>query len=409
MGATDDSVADMAIEIRTAREDDREVLHDMSQQAFMHRSSAFDADADRLAVSLDRRLVAEVDGTIGGKLSVWELGQWFGFRRVPMGGIAGVAVKPEFRGRKIATELLRVAVRDMRDRGEVLSSLFPMNHTLYRRAGWQTAGRYPRHEVSVRSLLDLPRPSRSVTFRAMADDDLPRLKEIHDAMSWREPGNLWYGDAYAARRLRVQAGKPGDAYVAEISGVVSGSVTVFREEPSSDREFYSLDIGSMVAADRDTELAIWRFVGANYPIAHLVRFVAPPERTLTHLLGEREIYPTGPDFAWMARLVDAPRAIAGRGFADHVSAEVHLSISDHIGQWNAGRFVLRVENGKGSLEPGGSGRVALGVGELASIYTGWCDPFQLATWELLSGGSDDDLAALHRAFAGPTPWMRDFF
>jgi predicted acetyltransferase len=112
---------------------------------------------------------------------------------------------------------------------------------------------------------------------------------------------------------------------------------------------------------------------------------------------------------WMLRLVDAPSAIAARGYATGMTATVALEIADDECQSNAGRFVLVVENGCGRLEPGGGGDVRIGVGALASLYSGWASTAALAGAGLLAGGSDAQRAALDAAFAGPTPWLLDEF
>lgn len=399
----------MSVHVRTAREDDREPLHRIGMQAFASRPAVFDPDADRARTPLGRRLVADVDGALAGKLSVWELGQWFGERRVPMGGVAGVAVLPEFRGRGVASKLLAAAISEMRDRGDLISSLFPMNHTLYRRAGWQSAGRYPVHDIPARALQDLPPPSRPVDIRPATIADVPQLREVHEAMSRREQGNLWFGPEFAVQRLGPRADGASDAYVTMIGGDISGFIAIEKKEPRDDAEFYSLDVECMAAADRDTDLALWRLVSAYHPLARSVRFVVPPERTLLHFLGEREMRPASTNFVWMTRLIDAASAISARGYSAQTEAEVHVEIIDELAPWNAGKFVLRTDGDKASLEPGGMGNTEIGIGELSSMYTGWCSPYHLAEWGGLRGASKRDLAALARIFSGPTPYMRDFF
>lgn len=398
----------VVIDVRTPRDDERELLHEMSQHAFSDRPHPFNEEEDRAGHPLDRRLVATVNGHVAGKLAVWEFGQWFGGRRVPVGGLASVVVKPEFRGRGIATRLLHTVLEQMRDRGEVLSSLYPMNHTLYRRAGWQSGGGYPQHEVPLRMLTDLPRPDRDMEFRPPTVDDLPVLRELSDAVRQREQGTLSYGPVFAALRFGARRSPELDAYVAEIDGRPVGSLTLSKRERKSD-EIYSLDVGTLVTVDRDAELAMWRLIGAHHPNATSARFVAPLQRSLPHQFGEREIRPAGGDLVWMTRFVDVAGAIAARGYAAHVDVEVHVEIADDLAPWNAGRHVLRVLDGKGVLTPGGTGAVSMGIGELASLYTGWSDPHQLARWGLISGASSSDLDALNAAFTSPTPWMQDYF
>jgi len=96
---------------------------------------------------------------------------------------------------------------------------------------------------------------------------------------------------------------------------------------------------------------------------------------------------------WMVRLIDAPTAVAQRGYNPHVDVEVELELTDDVLAHNSGRFVLRVRDGAGSLEAGGRGLLTLDIRELAAAFTG-----QLAL--------DPRLSA---AFCGQRPTLVDFF
>ncbi len=383
-------------------------MHQLSQQAFAARPAPYDDELDRTAVPLERRLVATDGGTIVGKLVIWELGQWFGGRRVPMGGISGVAVAPAYRGRRVASSLLDDALTAMRERGEVLSTLYPMNHTLYRRHGWEVAGAYPEHDIDLRALTDLPKPTRQVTVRESVEADLPALRALNDEVSREVPGNVSYGPEFAARRL---LGHPGaqEGYVAEVDGVLTGALTLGHGDGHDERELYTLSVRNLFAADLDSELALLRVVAAHYPVARTARLVTSVSSALPLLLGERDLRPAGAGWCWMARLVDAPGAIRARGFAPEVDVEIHLDLIDPTAPWNAGPHVLRVKDGEGQLEPGGRGDVLIDIGRLTSLYTGWADPRRLAHAGLIGGAEESDLAALDRTFGGRTPWARDFF
>ena len=398
----------MSIDVRTARDADREAMHQLGSQSFSARPAPYDEAADRAGVSLERRLVATDGDQLVGRLSVWELGQWFGARRVPMAGVGGVAVEVAYRGRGVASALIRAALPAMRERGEVLSSLYPMNHTLYRRHGWEVAGAFPQHKIDAQAFTNLPRPGGAVQLRRAAAADLPRLREVHELVSRDEPGNLWYGDAFATRRLPDQPGVQ-DTYVAEDGGTITGALTIDRSETTDERSFFTVSVRHLLAADLDTELALLHLLGNHYPVARTVEIVAPQHHALPMLLGERDLHPAGAGWCWMTRLVDASGAVAARGYRNDVDVEVHLDVADPSAPWNAGPHVLRVKDGTGYLEPGGRADVQVEIGYLSALYTGWANPRRLARIGKLAGAVDADLDALDRAFAGRTPWARDFF
>ena len=76
-----------------------------------------------------------------GCLTILAMGQWFGCRRVPMAGIAGVAVAPEAWGRGVSTRLLRATAEESRGRGFALSVLYPTTWPCIEK--WVTSGREP--------------------------------------------------------------------------------------------------------------------------------------------------------------------------------------------------------------------------------------------------------------------------
>ena len=179
-------------------------------------------------------------------------------------------------------------------------------------------------------------------------------------------------------------------------------------ESTGDDEWYSLAVHELIAADLDATLALWRVLAGNSSVSVRASYQAGPDEPLTLLLPEQDIL-TREDWRWMLRLVDASGAIAARGFPAGLTATAHLDIVDDFAPWNAGPHVLEVKDGEGQLTPGGDGTVAITINGLAPLYSGMTSQWALARHGFLRGGSEQDLAALAAAFAGPAPWMVDFF
>ena len=118
---------------------------------------------------------------------------------------------------------------------------------------------------------------------------------------------------------------------------------------------------------------------------------------------------------WMLRLVDAPSAIAARGFPPAVSVSVPLEVRDEARPGNAGRWQLTVDDGKGALVADGAvssaaaaaGALTIGPRGLAALYAG-TPAGTLRRSGLASGGSPDDDAALDAAFAATAYMLDDF-
>lgn len=112
---------------------------------------------------------------------------------------------------------------------------------------------------------------------------------------------------------------------------------------------------------------------------------------------------------WMLRLVDAPRAVAARGWPPHLDGAVDLLIDDEVWPWNAGPHRLVLAGGEARLEPGGSAGVRLSARGLAVLYAGAGSPSLLRRSGLLDGGNDATDALLQAATAGPAPALLDYF
>lgn len=167
-------------------------------------------------------------------------------------------------------------------------------------------------------------------------------------------------------------------------------------------------VDDLVTCSRDAALALWRLLGSWGTQADRILYRGVLHEPLLLLLPEWSARPLA-EVRWMARMIDASAAVAARGYAPAVDASLHLALRDPRLAGNDGRFVLSVEKGEGRLEPGGEGRMALGVGAFASLYTGWSDATTLALCGLLAGGSPEEQALLDAVFAGPPPSLCEDF
>ncbi|MFO1094643.1 MAG: sterol carrier protein domain-containing protein [Planctomycetaceae bacterium] len=83
-------------------------------------------------------------------------------------------------------------------------------------------------------------------------------------------------------------------------------------------------------------------------------------------------------------------------------------MSDPVIAENNGRFVLSVRDGTATVESGGRGDLRCDVRGLAPLYTGMFRPVALAQMGWVTG-SATALEAATKVFAGPEPWMPEYF
>jgi predicted acetyltransferase len=345
-----------------------------------------------------------------------DMRQWWYGRAVPMAGVAGVKVAPEYRGQGAGRALMTALTALMTERGYPLAVLFPATMTIYRSLGWEIAGH--RHEAVLpsRSLGTLPRADvKAAGIRRPAPDDAAEILEVtgrahRDA---RDCGPVSW-DEVTMRRWLTRPGTYADrdryAYLAR-DGFLAYHWSHGHDEIFVDR---------LVASTAEATAALWAVAASNATVADTVRAVTGPSDPLWWMLREQDA-----DIAeresWMLRLLDAPAAIAARGFPA-TDLAVPLRITDDLRPANSGRWELTVRSGRGRLSrdrtseetpaparPASPAAPALELGArgLAALYAGT----PLATLRragLAAGGSPDADAALDAAFAA-NAYMLDAF
>jgi predicted acetyltransferase len=397
----------MDFEIRFLTQDDLE-------QAFQLDQLAFNTPAERRDFYLERSVPerkhgAFANGRLVATTHVHPFGQFFGGRSVPMGGVGDVAVAPEHRGRGLARRIMTEALRAMRARGEVVSTLFPATTTLYRGLGYELAGAAVWHQVSPRWLQELRGSSSLETRRVEKDDDPSGIRRCYQRVA---PGiNGWLDrDDHRWQSLWRwwQAGQY--VYACENSDGEVEAYLVYRHEPTPPGTHgdFGMRVEQIVAATPEGLRAAWWTLASSASLVDAVTFTASPEDALLLIMPEQRTSVRG-QVRWLLRIVDVQGAVAARGYPPSLTIEVPLRVDDAILSENSGAWTLRVADGEGRLEAGGGDGPRLGIGALSSLYTGWASTATLARAGLLEGGSPPQLRALDAAFAGPTPWMMEEF
>ena len=386
-----------------------------AEQAFRLRVAAFAGgaaayDPDEIYLPDAHRLVAVDGGRVVGHLGVWPFRQAFLGHAVPMGGVGAVAVAADRRGGGIGSRLLAAALDHMGSAGMAISTLYASTPLPYRRWGWEYAGAHIRRRVATRDLLDLPAPRHAVDLRPHTPADLGALADVQDALALTEPGGLVSGERWLARALQTDPDEATIAAVATRGGSPVGLALARKTatDHADDHSSFGLEMLRLFGVDRDVERALWRFVGHHHPVAATTLFRSRPAEPLLlelphglHLRGLADEH-------FMTRLVDAPAAIAARGWPG-LSASVELEVIDDRRPANSGRFVLEIDDRRGALSRGGAGRVAVDIGALSSLYTGFVRATDLARAGRLPGASGRDLTALDDAFTAPAPFLRAYF
>lgn len=346
------------------------------------------------------RVLVDGDDVVAGLMRV-PMGLYLGGRSLSMNGLAGVAVRPDVRGKGAATAMMRRVLAEMRDDGYLLSGLNGSTFKLYRSVGYEAA--WSTCEVSgpIRNLGRLHAP---LHVRHETAADRPALVEMYDAVARHRHGALDRGP-YVWARLRNPRDSNAVGYVVhDDAEAIRGFAYIERKWSGRALE---VKVTDWFAVDHDAAMSLLALVSGEGALAEKVTFPSWPNDPMYALLPERgfEMVEHEPG---MVRVLDLAGAFAGRGYADGARGRLELEVTDDLFEGNRGRWIVDVADGSAAVERGGSGALKVDARGMAPLLTGHLTPSSLRVAGRLQG-SDADVAAADRLLTGPAPSLPEFF
>jgi predicted acetyltransferase len=296
-----------------------------------------------------------------------------------------------------------VTLTELRDKGFPLSVLYAATQPVYRRVGFETAGYHTRFDLPLHAIDGF---DRTLTLQPVTLDDLTALEAIYTVRARQSSGHLLRSPFIWQRLFRpTPDGEPVFAYMV-MNGATPEGYVVFEHRPGGAKGF-DLQIRDMVTLSQGAVRRIWTLLADHRSRSGKVSWIGAPNEPGLHLLAENGATVAGWQ-QWMLRLLDVAAALSGRKYPPNLRMTVHLEVMDPAMGWNDGRFHMQVAKGTAKVDPGGDGKVRITVNALAALYSGYLSPWDLKRLGTIDG-PDDSLALLAQAFAGPIPWMPDFF
>ncbi|OKH32840.1 GNAT family N-acetyltransferase [[Phormidium ambiguum] IAM M-71] len=344
------------------------------------------------------RVVRDRNRIVGG-LAVYQMGQWFGGKSVPMAGIAAVGVPPEQRGTGVAFELLSQTLRELYEREVPISALYPATQRLYRKVGYEQGGYACVHEIPTNSigLSDRTLPIQSVT---PIDSEI--FSDIYRQSAIKINGKLDRNQAIWLKIIQPREQEIIYAYLVGAESQPEGYIIFYQNAKQS-----QLVILDWVALTTAAAKRLWTFVADHRSQIETAVWRGSVVHPLLLLLPEQTAKVKNSSI-WMLRIVNVAKALSKRGYPTGVETELHLAVQDDLLTDNNGNFILRVSGGSGEVTRGGKGELRLNIRGLSPLYTGLYTPQQLQFSGFLEA-TDRVIATATEIFASSVPWMADFF
>lgn len=345
------------------------------------------------------RVVAQ-GGDVSGGLAIYPTGQYFGGRRVSMAGIAAVAVAPEARGKGVGGHMMAEVVHESAAAGFAISTLYPAVYGLYQRAGYDLAGHRVEYGIQLRPWRTTP---SILPMLALQREDRPLIESVYHRAAGRNNGWL---DRHEVLWGRILDPKADQLYIVGFGKreALEGCLLYFQERRPDGA---LLDIQDWICLTPEAWRRSIQYLAGCSAQLDRMSWIGGLNDLPSRLLPEpgRKVLRAMP---WYLRILNIEQAIRERGWPRGQNASVDIELEDDLLEANSGPWRLIVEDGNGRAEAGGTAATRLHVRALASLYSGALSAEELAMEGRITGDAAT-LSALTRLFAGPDPWMPDFY
>ncbi len=324
----------------------------------------------------------------------------------PVRYIVGVTTHPAARGRGLARELLRAALRRSRDDGCAVDILMPSSAALYRHMGFGFYAHLWEREAAPRDLADLAETPR----RAMTPSDAsawPLLAAVYENFT-KERNGFPLRDENHWRSL-----------IEEI--LLEGQIAVvFDEDRPAGYLFYQIEGNRLTAG----EFVYASERGRHMLLGYLVGHVGQIEtcRWYEPLDDKNFFYfPNGAEHTFlqnrtfpfmMARLTDPVRAFTGLPAPQDLRGSVSFTLEDSFLPEMAGNYHISAESGTMTLtkeETKNATDFSIDAEGAVQLLFGALTPKELARHEKITGAADETLRFLSALFPKENNWIHDWY
>ena len=368
--------------IRRAQRDDIQELSELWARAFPGERTVEQRvrqlETGGVFGGIEAAWLDELDGRITGAFRTYSLTQYLHGCAYPMMGLAAVAVDETARRRGIGRRLCLEAVHIARERGDVLSALYPFRPSFYTALGWGYVGemhafRFRPESLQVSHCGVVQRAAPSTTNAIAAC--YARVAHESNGLIARTP-RIW--------RQHLES-ETTYAYLTGGTRVEGYLIARFNKGSAPDER--SLYIHELLAENADAYRTLLGWIAAQRDEWRVILYDASPDENFAHRLAD----PRPPGYRsarhlWapvhrsirgpMLRVLDVPAALERRvRWGPSAPLRFSLEIDDGIVPENAGPFgldfdgravrVTRGKNARPTLRTSSAGFAQIFAGEVS--------------------------------------------
>lgn len=398
-------------EVSRLAENELEHLFDLDGFAFSEPMSPETREWLGAHSNFERIFVSRDGGLLVGSAAADETRMTVpGLEQLPAALVVAVAVSPTHRREGRMARLMRAQLDDIRERGEVIATLYASEGGIYGRFGFGMATFGSRYEIEKAAAELRPEVQALVKGRC-------RFVSREEGMSLFPTVFARYAPTRAGEVERKTLGfwstfgTPG-------SDSAKRFLVVY-EEKGSPEAYASYDVSSVPLPFSPRQLnlrelcavspagyaGMWSFLLGVDLIAEIRTGGRPVDEQLRFLLTNQRVLRStvSYDRSWV-RLVDVSAALAGRRYP--VPGSLSLAVRDSFCPWNAATYRLTVseEWGTAEVERGaGTADIEIDAAALGSLYLGGVPASAFAMTSSLREATPGAIGRADRMFANDRP------
>ena len=317
-----------------------------------------------------------------------------------MGGLTGVGTYPEYSNQGLMHKLLYQSLKNMKEKKQSISFLYPYSIPYYRRKGWEIVSDKITYEIKDYQLPKNKQVSGEVERVDVESEEVKKAYNrfayqthgalIRDDLAWNEYW-LWDSDDLMAAIYYNDKNEP-DGYVLYWI---------------KDEVFHIKD---MIFINEEARTGLWNFISAHFSMINKVIGDTYTDEPLAFLFEDADIKESISPY-FMARIVDLEEFIKQYPFkADTIRREWIFKMDDPILSWNQGNFKLVIEkNGKGQItRTSQKTEDKIDIQTMATMLLGYKRPDYLYKIGRISC-SNDTVDMLEDAIEQQAPYFSDYF
>ena len=344
--------------------------------------------------------------------------QYVGGVALPCAGVGTVAISPARRRRRHAAALMVEAMRAARERGDVVSSLYPFRSSFYRRLGYGDAGAALQWQVAPAELADAPDRHGVEVLESVAE--LADAAALYERWAATQTGQMQRNDrvwsSLLAPQDRVLFGCHGSG------GQLEGyALVTYRPDLPRQTRFLEVDELVWITPAARRGLCGWLSSLGDQWEQLLIRTL--PSHRFGDWLREPRL-PPGAAPGWglwspaatllmgpMFRLLDIDAAWAQRRVQLSTAMTATVEVTDAALPENSGVRRIAFTEGRADVDPGTDADLTLRLetATLARLFIGALSANAGVAAGLIECDRPDRLPALDAVLALPEPWTFDRF